>query len=438
MVLLVLITVDITAMFILPSFGVPLPENVGGILGILFTLGFVLILFTNFKNTVEQEQLEDVRATNRELEALSAELEKRVELRTSELEESNKRNESRASQLEAIANTARTTATAKTLDELLSSITKEVSKRFNFYHVGIFLLDSNKEYAILSAANSEGGQDMLARGHRLKVGEQGIVGYTTLSGNPRIALDVGDDAVYFNNPDLPETHSEVALPLKFGTEIIGALDIQSMESNAFTQEGVDIFSVLADQISVAIQNTRSLEQAKQALQELKVASRQVTDQEWKGFVETVKTRGYRYDGIKPEPLKETAKSIDDQESLLLPIQLRGQTIGRLKLRASEKAHIWTDDEMAIIESTAERVALALESARLLEDAQKRAARETFLSEMSTKLSTSYQLDSILRDTVEDLGETLKGSKVTFQLVNPSAPPSEEKENGKPKSSRRPE
>ncbi|HSG43809.1 MAG TPA: GAF domain-containing protein, partial [Anaerolineales bacterium] len=265
-----------------------------------------------------------------------------------------------------------------------------------------------------------------------------IVGYTTYSGKPRIALNVGVDAVFFNNPDLPETHSEVALPLKFGNAIIGALDIQSTETNAFSQGDIEVFSILADQVSIAIQNAQSLEQAERALQGMEVASRQSVGQSWKGFVETIKTRGYRYDGIKPEPLRESAKSIDDKEALFVPIRLRGQNIGRLKLRSAEKAREWTEDEMAIIESTADRVALALESARLLEDAQKRASRETFLSEMATKLSASYQLDSILRDTVEDLGETLKGSKVTFQLVNPSAPSSEENDNGNSKSSKRSE
>ena len=360
-------------------------------------------------------------SANVELRKLQSELEQRIDERTKELR-------GRSNQLEAIAALARSVAVIRTLDQLLPLITESVSTRFGFYHVGIFLLDANKEYAILSAANSKGGQNMLARGHRLKVGEQGIVGYATHSGNPRIALDVGEDAIFFNNPDLPETHSEVALPLKFGQEIIGALDIQSTESNAFSQADMEVFSILADQVSVAIQNTRSLEQAQQALRGLEVATRQSTGQSWGDFIETVKTKGYRYDGIRPEPLTISSKPTSNSETLLIPVQLRGQTIGRLKLRATEKSHIWTDDEMAIIESTAERVAIALESARLLEDAQKRASRETFLSQIATKLGSSFQLDSILRDTVEELGQTLKESKVTFQLINPSEPNSSEKDH----------
>lgn len=392
------------------------------LIAVSFLLEIVSVnMRSNLENSLQiQSQLQQ---RNQELDELSGQLELRVDERTKELS-------LRGEQLKAIADVARSLATLRETEKLLPAVTELINQRFGFYHVGIFLLDINKEYAILSAANSEGGKNMLARGHRLKVGQQGIVGYATYSGKPRMALDVGEDAIFFNNPDLPDTHSEVALPLIFGSEIIGALDIQSTESNAFSQDDIEIFSVLADQVSVAIQNTRSLEQAQRTLQELEITARQGTKQEWESFSETIKTKGYRYDGIKPEPLYKASKTKDHKDIHTVPVQLRGQTIGRLKLRRSDASHKWTDDEMAIIESTAERVAIALESARLLEDAQKRATRETFLSEMASKLGASFQLDSILRDTVEELGQTMKGSKVTFQLVNPSSPPTEDNSNGK--------
>lgn len=270
---------------------------------------------------------------------------------------------------------------------------------------------------------------MLARGHRLQVGQQGIVGYVTAQGIARIALDVGEEAIYFNNPDLPETHSEVALPLKFGRDVIGALDIQSTEANAFSQQDVELLSILADQVSVAIQNARSLEQAQRAVREAETASSQLTGRAWKGYSEAIRARGYRYDGIKPEALKNSSKLAGERDALTVPVQLRGRVIGRLKLKSSDSARNWTDDELAIIESTAERVALAMDGARLLDEAQKRAMREAFLSELASKLGTSFQLDSILRDTVEELGQTLKGSTVTFQLVNPAAPPVLENADG---------
>lgn len=348
-------------------------------------------------------------------------LERRVAERTEEVQ-------GQSDQLKAIADVARSVAYIQEMGKLLSTITNLVSERFGFYHVGIFLLDNDKEFALLRGANSEGGQSMLTRGHRLRVGEQGIVGFATYSGTPRIALDVGEDAVYFDNPDLPETRSEVALPLKFGNEIIGALDIQSTEANAFSQDDVEIFSILADQVSVAIQNSRSLEQVQRALHEAEVASSQLTGQVWTGYAKTIHTKGYRYDGIKLEPLVQSAKHQKDDEAFTVPVQLRGQAIGKLRLKTSDPTRKLSEDEIAIIQSTAERVALAIEGARLLDEAQKRAARETTISGISAKLGASFKLDSILRDTVEELGQTMKGSTVTFQLVNPSTPP-EEKNDG---------
>lgn len=375
------------------------------------------------------ESIDRARLGEENLSKLNIELEQRVEERAAQLAKSAEQIQKRATELEAIAHTARAAATASSLEELLPAVAREVSARFGHYHTGIFLLDDDKRSAILRAASSEGGQKMLARGHRLRVGEQGIVGSVTFSGIARIALNVGEDAVFFNDPDLPETHSEVVVPLRFGREIIGALDIQSTQPNAFAQEDVEVLTILADQISVAIQNVRSLDRAQRALQEAELASSQLTGQAWKSFIDTLRTRGYRYDGIKPEPLKKASRSSADTDSLTVPVKLRGQTIGRLKLKSSDASHKWTEDDLSIVESTAERAALAIDSARLLEDAQKRAVRETFLSELAVKFGTSFQLESILRDTVEELGQTLKGSTVTFQLVDPLAPPRAENPNG---------
>ena len=124
----------------------------------------------------------------------------------------NRRNERRARQFEAIAQVARVIATIQDLDTLLPRVTQVISQQFGFYHVGIFMWDENHEFAVLVAANSEGGQHMLKRGHKLGIGQTGIVGFVAATGTSRIALDVGADAVFFDNPDLPLTRSELALP----------------------------------------------------------------------------------------------------------------------------------------------------------------------------------------------------------------------------------
>lgn len=357
-----------------------------------------------------------------ELGRAQKELEQRVSERTHELVFANKQMSARAEQLQLVADVAQSSTAIQDVDRLLPHISELISKRFDIHHVGIFLLDEQKQNATLRAANSAGGAAMLERGHHLEVGEQGLVGFVTLQGEPRMAFDVDQDPDFFNDPELPDTRSELVLPLKVGETILGALDLQSTRERAFNQEDVSVLTILADQTAVAIQNALLSEQARRALNEAEIATRQLLGEAWRGYANAIQKRGYRYDGIKPEELKRSGKSVEANSVLQVPVQLRGQTIGRLKLKPSDADRTWTADERAIIETTAARVAIAMEGARLLDEAQKRAARETFLSEIGAKLSTSFQLDSILRDTVEELGRTLKGSTVSFQLVNPSNPP----------------
>jgi GAF domain-containing protein len=227
--------------------------------------------------------------------------------------------------------------------------------------------------------------------------------------------------MFLGNVDFPETRSQIVLPLGAGDHIIGVLDIQSREANAFTQDDLSILSILADQVAIAIENAMLYEQTQTSLREAEVISRQAQTQAWDEYGRMIQTKGYRYDGIKSEPLRDLKPSRRESDALSIPVQLREQTIGCLKLKSSDPAREWTDDELSMMRATADRVALALEAARLLDEAQKRASREAFLSDVTAKLGTSFQLDSILRDTVEELGQTLKNSTITFQLVDPNAP-----------------
>jgi GAF domain-containing protein len=152
---------------------------------------------------------------------------------------------------------ARDAAFIRDVDALLDQVVRLISERFGFYHAGIFLTEGDQ--AILRAASSEGGQRMLARSHRLAVGKVGLVGYVTGTGRPRIALDVGSDAVHFANPDLPHTRSEMALPLRAGERIIGALDVQSTEPNAFEESDAVVLQTMADQLATALENASLLD-----------------------------------------------------------------------------------------------------------------------------------------------------------------------------------
>ena len=235
-------------------------------------------------------------------------------------------------------------------------------------------------------------------------------------GQPRIALDVGADSVYFDNPDLPDTRSEIALPLRLGPEFIGALDIQSTEANAFSTEDMSVFTTLADQIAIAIQNARLLNQAQTALSEVEQAYAEQTGRAWKSFSKSQSISGYYFDGVEPKPLSNgTNLKSEIGSEITLPVNLRGQTIGTLKLKSSSENRNWTSEEITLAEAALERAALALENTRLLEDAQNRAAKERIISESTTRISAALDVENILQNTAEELERVLRSSEVVIQL-----------------------
>lgn len=369
--------------------------------------------YAGIKQDMLSKTNEQLRARESELNDNQATLEQHAKERTAELAIANQKIERRSAQFEAIARIARTINSVQILDELLPQITQTISKHFSFYHVGIFLLDTNKEYAILAAANSEGGRKMLERNHRLVVGGTGIVGYVTKSGQPRIALDVDQDATYFDNPDLPDTHSEIALPLRLGSEIFGALDVQSTESNAFTEDDISILSILGDQVSVAIQNARSYQQTQEALAQAEVASITMSSQQWKKFLADEPIEGFCFDGVETKKISLSEK--EQAKTFAAPLMLRGIRIGTLKLSTTDPSRVWTDDEKDMARATAERTSIAVENARLLLESQKKVAKEQTIGQISSKISSLNDLESLLKTAIKELGATLPNTDIAIQI-----------------------
>lgn len=396
--------------------------------GVFILIGVLLyLIITSLQSTLAKSRsvAEALSTSNRELNELRTHLQQQVEERTSDLKK-------RAVQLEAVSGVARTIASVQDLSTLLPAITKLVSEQFGFYHVGIFLLDQQHQNVVLRAANSPGGLRMLSRQHSLPLDSHSIVGYSTLRGEPRIALDVGTDSVYFNNPDLPSTRSEMAIPLRVGGEVIGSLDVQSTEKNAFSPEDVDVLSTLGDQIAIAIENARLFGETKKALNESRVMFEQYTQQEWGSFAKQAKTRGFFFDGKHVVPLdnnskRESIKAVTQTGSLarektsgtvVVPIKLRGQTIGVLDVRPKNGLRPWKPDEITMLEAAAERAALALENARLIESAQRRAARERAIGDISTRIGAVSNLESILQTAVEELGRKIGDAAEVTLEINP--------------------
>jgi GAF domain-containing protein len=388
-----------------------------------FTVIFILIsvltyiTVTGLQNAIERLKVNagELEKSNVELRDLQIGLEKRVELRTSELVTTTKQTEQRAKQLQTVADVARTMATVQDMDTLLPTITRLISAQFGYYHTGIFLNDERKEFAVLKAANSEGGKKMLDRGHTLRIGEQGIVGYVAKYGQPRIALDTGKDAVFFTNPDLPNTRSEVALPLVIGEKITGVLDVQSLQPSAFGEAEIEVLSTLANLVAVAIENARSFSQMNRALFEMQDTYSRFTGQEWAKFSSDIQTTGFRYSGLEVEPVNSIESNSIDSETIQVPIKLRGQVLGHLNVRPRSPDQQWGEDENVLAQAAADRVALALENARLLHNAQKRAAKEHKIGEITNKISSSTNLDNILLTAIVELGQAITDSEVIIQF-----------------------
>lgn len=353
-------------------------------------------------------------------------LEERVEERTKSLDK-------RTSQLRAVADVGKSITSYRTLSELLQQAAYLIHENFGYYHVGIFLLDRHKEYAVLAASNSEGGKRMLEKGHQLKIGETGIVGYVAENLKARIAIDVGADAVFFDNPDLPSTRSEMALPLVATGQILGVLDVQSTKPQAFTDDDIATVQILAEQLAVAIQNTNLFSETEKALEAARVAYGELTREAWIKILRNQPRIGFlatppatiQVEGDTLEP--SLSKALDsgdlilsgDELTISVPVKIRGQVIGAMRLRKSEIAEPWTQDETNLAITLSDQLSSALESARLYRESQQRAARESLVSDISARLSASTQMDAILRETVQELGEAIGNASVTFQLLDQS-------------------
>jgi GAF domain-containing protein len=268
----------------------------------------------------------------------------------------------------------------------------------------------------------------------------GVVGYAAQSGQPRIALDVGADAVYFDNPDLPDTRSEAALPLISRDEIIGVLDVQSKKSGAFSDEDLQVLTALANQVSIAFENARLLTETRAALEQVQEVYDEFTRTEWTRAVTIAEQPGFRYQSGRIEILENQLQSPDivsavekgqfvanpvngseeNRATLAVPVKLRGEVIGVLHVESEDQSHNWNADEISLVEAVAERAAIAMENARLFQDARRRASKEQLISEASAKIGSAINLENILQTTAEELERVLGGSEVLIQFQNKEA------------------
>lgn len=429
---------------IVPQLSPPPPASVISSYQTILTISGVLFFIASetLNSSLKQEQASALEAekSKKEVEQINATLEERIAERTKKLAENAERlkalqeeSEKRVRYLQALADITRAALkTSESIQAMLPRVANLIHQHFGFYHIGIFIVDPNNQYAVLQAVNrqSEGGQRMLERGHKLFIGQIGIVGNVAATGQSRIALDTTADAVFFNNPDLPETRSEMAIPLIIGRRIIGVLDIQSKHPNAFTDEDVEIFEILAEQIAYAIANNQRLEKAERLAREAAAVYAQNLQEAWQMLskrqrVFGIENRsGYKILRGTPAQLPENIRLAlemqgyyqeivnENEERLIVPVKLREQILGVIEVTASQLPA----DLSEVLTALSERLALATENIRLVEEARERAEKESKINMFSAKLAGSVSLQSILRLAVEQMGEIIPGAEVTLQLI----------------------
>ncbi len=350
--------------------------------------------------------------------------------------------ERRSLELETIAEVAREITIIHDLNTLLNVSANLIRERFKYYHVGIFLVDERGEFAVLRAASSVAAGQMFEQNYKLKVGQEGLVGSVTRTGQAHIALDVGTDAIHFQNPFLPLTRSEITLPLRSRGVTFGALDIQAEVQAAFSEQDVKVLQLLADQLAAAIENAQLVQQVEETFAELNKTYRQQTQSAWHASINQYEHPGYEYDGLLVRPVPQQLpggllKRLENGEpiilmednkrkesntgtTLMVPLKVLNQVIGVIGLERKDPDHLWTDEEVAIAQAIANRAGITLENARLLEESQRRAIKERTIFDATERISSAANIENILYTTAEEIERVLGSSEVILQLNNDNA------------------
>ena len=369
----------------------------------------------------ELGQLSDTfNAMSAQLNDLITNLEKRISERTFALEQ-------RSAYLEGSADISHAVGSILEPSDLISQVVNLIRKRFGLYYVGLFLVDTKNEWATLQSGTGMAGEKMLADAHRIKIGE-GMIGWSIANAQSRIALDVGKDAVRFDNPNLPDTRSEGALPLRSRGRVLGALTIQSALRSAFDEATITTLQTMADQIAVALDNAELFAKNEATLEAERKAYGELSHEAWINLSQSQTIPRYISDAprsVRRTSEEQSPKALeailnkqiiqDDDLTAIIPIKSHGLVLGGVKLRKPKNSGVWTQEQLETAETLAEQLGISLESARLFDQSQRRAAREHVIGAASAKMRETLDIEGVLKTGIEELRAALNLEEAEIRI-----------------------
>jgi GAF domain-containing protein len=385
--------------------------------GLLIPVAYLVNnLVRNLSRALRQQ-----RERSREVELLSQNLEQQVAERTEDLKE-------RSTLLEAAATVARQTAAIRRVGQLLKTTAGLVARQFDCHHVGIFLTDDTEEYAVLRAASSEAGNEMVNQGYRVPLTDESHPVSRIAVGQPWMILESGAGPMFVDHPDLSDSQSRILLPLQVRDRVLGVLDLHSTDPSAFSEAHVTTLRTMSDQVTLAIENARLLEESQHTLRELQVAHGEFTRATW-DRMEVAPT--FVYDQVEVSPTDgsehvtidealRTGRLIKKEEgtaTLAAPLRLGDQVIGAIALEERDE-RLWTNEEIEVIQAVSEQVALALQSARLYSESQQRAVEQRGLARIAALASSTLEIDELLDQLMEEAKRLVNAESCALLLEDP--------------------
>ncbi|MBN1811483.1 MAG: GAF domain-containing protein [Anaerolineae bacterium] len=367
--------------------------------------------------------------------------------RAEELAAANVALRKRSLQLETASQVSRAASSELDPDELMQHVVDLIRERFDLYYVGLFLISeasagngagASQHELVLRAGTGVAGRWMLAQSYSVEIGDDSAVGQCTARGHAQTTLKLDEEGVGFAGDLLPQTRSEIALPLRSRGRVLGALDVHSVRSEAFSQEDIAVLQTMADQIAVTIDNAHLFAELRKRLQEMEASQRLYVREQWTDLAP--RRISPLYERAQPDAAPLTDAALSEvgevalrremvvklgggegagEAALVTPITLRGQVIGALGLQETAGRRQWAEDEIALIEAVADQMALAIENVRLLEETRQLAGWEQTLSDITARFSRSLDTETLLQTAIQELGDLLQVDEVSVH-IGPSA------------------